>query len=123
MIPQAVATAAAVLVGNYLGARQTEDAAALVELALFIGFTYGVVAGSVLLFILRPVGIAVVDLCQWAVLCSDYAIISFRNLLCYMMRFDVSQTCDCCYCMSCRSLILFRSIGVLFSQIHQKYSN
>jgi Na+-driven multidrug efflux pump len=55
MIPQAVANATAILAGNYMGARQGEDAEAVVSLGFIICFSYGSLAGAVLIFVCRPV--------------------------------------------------------------------
>jgi Na+-driven multidrug efflux pump len=57
MIPQAVAMSTAILAGNYVGSREPEEAKAVVNLGLMISFLYGTVAGAVLLFICRPVGV------------------------------------------------------------------
>jgi Na+-driven multidrug efflux pump len=55
MIPQAVANATAILAGNYMGARQGKDAEAVVSLGFMVCFSYGILAGAVLLFVFRPV--------------------------------------------------------------------
>jgi hypothetical protein len=55
MIPQSVVTSTAILAGNYMGARQGEDAEAIVSLGFIICFSYGSLAGAVLLFFCRPV--------------------------------------------------------------------
>jgi MATE family multidrug resistance protein len=54
MVPQAIALATATLTGNALGADKPREAVQVVNVGIVLDFFYGLFAGSILLFVLRP---------------------------------------------------------------------
>ena len=62
MLPNAIALATATLAGNYLGENLPREAKTVVNLGICVDFAWGIIAGMVLLFILRP---------YWGVLYTD----------------------------------------------------
>ena len=53
-VSQAIALATATVTGNALGAQLPQEAAEAVRVGICLDFIYGVLAGSLLLFVLRP---------------------------------------------------------------------
>ena len=53
-VSQAIARATATVTGNALGAQLPQEAAEAVRVGICLDFIYGVLAGSLLLFVLRP---------------------------------------------------------------------